>query len=109
MAYYKILKTGHFREAHLNEIGAVVDLHPDAARIAVENGFLEPTDTAPEKKEPEAKKETGEHAGVGAGTETGETKKKEGEESGKESGKKLEDKKPEETKLPEPPKEEVKP
>ncbi len=41
MAFYKILKSGHFSEEALNRVGDIVALDENAAGAAVEKGFLE--------------------------------------------------------------------
>lgn len=41
MAFYKVLKTGHFSEARFNEVGAIVEIDENAARVAEERGYLQ--------------------------------------------------------------------
>lgn len=56
MAFYKVLKSGHFSEARFNKIGDIVEIDQMAAKVAEERGFLElttkkPTPAKVEKKE----------------------------------------------------------
>lgn len=54
MAFYKVLKAGHFSEERFNQVGAIVEIDENAAKVAEERGFLQITT---EKPRP-AKKET---------------------------------------------------
>lgn len=47
MAFYKVLKSGHFSEERFNEVGAIVEIDENAAKVAEEKGFLQITTEKP--------------------------------------------------------------
>ena len=58
MPRYKILKTGLYSEPYLNEIGKIVDLHPEIAKAGVEQGYLEKIGEEVKMEKPVKKKKT---------------------------------------------------
>ena len=56
MPRYKILKTGKYSEDWLNKVGDIVDLHPEIAKVGVEQGYLEEVKEEPKKVETIKKK-----------------------------------------------------
>lgn len=47
MAFYKVLKTGHFSEEKFNQVGSVIEIDENAAKIAEERGYLKKTTRKP--------------------------------------------------------------
>jgi len=58
MAFYKVLKSGHFSEERFNKVGSIVEIDEKAAKVAEERGFLEKTTKKPieSKAKPKIKK-----------------------------------------------------
>ena len=50
MAFYKVLKSGHFSEERFNQVGAIVEIDENAAKVAEERGFLKKVAKKPKGK-----------------------------------------------------------